>query len=217
VKEVRYFTKATLIQANGEAIASERNRTLVPEKLDALPDKKFPVVFSFVHNDLEARCQVVLDENGTSALLDVPLAAYNSLPVAVEHDDGSVEFREPMSYQMASEAGAFARESPLVSDVPDDSDLETAQAYKCVECGEISEEAGDRLYECGDCGTTFTRENSADGMSHRCPDCSRFAAKVTDQSCVECQEGEAEEITAYKCPRCGVLYEDEEEALSCCE
>jgi hypothetical protein len=30
------------------------------------------------------------------------------------------------------------------------------------------------------------------------------------------QEGEAEEITAYKCPSCGALHEEEDEARDCC-
>jgi len=95
--------------------------------------------------------------------------------------------------------------------------IETIQAYKCVECLEISEKAGERLYECRDCGTLFTRANSADGMSHRCPDCNRFSSKVADQSCLDCQEGEVEKITAYKCPVCAALHEGNGEALRCCE
>lgn len=96
-------------------------------------------------------------------------------------------------------------------------ELETSKAYKCDECGEIFEEVGDKLYECGDCGTKFTRDNSADGMSHRCPDCNKFSAIFSDESCVECEEGDVEEITAYKCPSCDALHEDEDEARDCCK
>jgi hypothetical protein len=38
----------------------------------------------------------------------------------------------------------------------------------------------------------------------------------TDLSCVECEEGEVEGITAYKCPSCEALHEEEDEARNCC-
>ena len=66
--------------------------------------------------------------------------------------------------------------------------------FKCLECGELADEAGDTLYECGGCCTRFTRGNSADGYGNRCPDCRKFSAKLADQSCVACEEGEVEEV-----------------------
>lgn len=44
------------------------------------------------------------------------------------------------------------------------------------------------LYECGECGTVFDRENSADGNSQKCPDCNKLAAKLTAHGCPDCQE-----------------------------
>ena len=90
-------------------------------------------------------------------------------------------------------------------------------AYKCQECEAISEEVGETLYECLSCGTTFTKDNSADGVSHRCPDCNKFASKRADKSCIECSEGEVDDIGAYSCPVCDELYEEEHEARDCCK
>ena len=67
-----------------------------------------------------------------------------------------------------------------------------AVAWLC-ECGAL-ESADDHvpepLYECSDCGAKYTRENSADGGSNRCPDCNKFGAKLTDHGCRECGEDE---------------------------
>jgi len=71
-------------------------------------------------------------------------------------------------------------------------------AYICDDCGALV--AGDEgqdagpLYECGECGTRYTRDNSADGDSHRCPDCGKFGAKIADHACPECEEGELVEL-----------------------
>lgn len=67
-------------------------------------------------------------------------------------------------------------------------------AYRCLECGEISEEAGDeRLYECGVCGAVFSEADSG-GRPNQCPECNVFATKVADECCVACQQGAVEEI-----------------------
>jgi hypothetical protein len=67
-----------------------------------------------------------------------------------------------------------------------------ADAWICNGCGALTDadagqEAGP-LYECGSCGTRFTREGSADGEGHRCPDCGKFGAKLEDHCCPECDE-----------------------------
>ena len=51
--------------------------------------------------------------------------------------------------------------------------LEIMKAYQCNECAGIFDEPGGTLYECQDCDCRFTKENSADGESHRCPDCNQ--------------------------------------------
>lgn len=78
-RTVRYFTRASLIAANKVAIKTDRNRTLYPEKLETLPDLKFPVVFSFVHNDCEMRVMIALDATGSTCWLDIPFETYQKL------------------------------------------------------------------------------------------------------------------------------------------
>lgn len=61
--------------------------------------------------------------------------------------------------------------------------------YKCQDCEEISEEPGGPLYECSGCG------NKAVGVENRrCENCNLFMAKLADQACSECEEGEVEEV-----------------------
>lgn len=55
------------------------------------------------------------------------------------------------------------------------------------------------IYECEDDGR-FTREESADSVSNRCPDCRKWGRKVADGTCPKCGEGAVEikriEVTA---------------------
>jgi DNA-directed RNA polymerase subunit RPC12/RpoP len=73
--------------------------------------------------------------------------------------------------------------------------------YWCDECDryhtqEQAEEGGP-LYECGNCGTTFTRTNSAND-NHQCPDCNKFGSKLADVSCPDGNETEMDEQVAYE-------------------
>ncbi len=97
----------------------------------------------------------------------------------------------------------------------DEDGVERVTAYRCVECGAISEDYVEKLYECPNCGTLFTRDNSADGMSHRCPDCGKFGSKIADTACAECEQGEAEEIEAFRHDACEELHETPDELRSC--
>jgi Zn-finger nucleic acid-binding protein len=86
--------------------------------------------------------------------------------------------------------------------------LEKLTAYKCESCEEISESFEDEpLYECNGCGNRFTRSNSADGDSSRCPTCQKFSGKVSDTVCEKCGEGEVTEIEAMHCTICGSYFE----------
>jgi hypothetical protein len=62
-------------------------------------------------------------------------------------------------------------------------------AVKCPSC-DATFEPSELLpcYECGDCGTVFTKDDSADGCSHTCPDCHKFAAKSEQMACPECSD-----------------------------
>ena len=87
MKKVKYFTKDTLILANKVAVATKRNRSLYEDKLETLPDLRFPVGFTMPHNDCEMRVSIMLapDASGRSigeVWLDIPFETYNALPEA---------------------------------------------------------------------------------------------------------------------------------------
>jgi DNA-directed RNA polymerase subunit RPC12/RpoP len=67
------------------------------------------------------------------------------------------------------------------------------EAYKCTDCEMVfafGDEGDSPLYECGECGSRYNRDMSADGNSNRCPDCNLFGARVAWHSCLDCGEGE---------------------------
>ena len=86
-----YMDKALLIAINNNAIKKNRNRTLIPEKVMELEDNFFPVVFNMVHNDHEIRCQLVLNNEGATAWLDMPIEVFSQLPTVelLEVTEGS--------------------------------------------------------------------------------------------------------------------------------
>lgn len=81
---------------------------------------------------------------------------------------------------------------------------DTGTYFLCPSCDAVSEEYV-TIYECQQCGDSFTPENSADGDGNRCPSCNKFASKLTDRGCVECEREETEEIDGGACSGCGVL------------
>ncbi len=85
-------------------------------------------------------------------------------------------------------------------------EIEIVSGWICTDCGFVtdtpSEEPG---YECGSCGEEFTRANSADGDSNRCPQCNRFAAKRVDDVCERC-ESETQQVWVFECSRCSEFH-----------
>ena len=78
--QVKYFNKASLLDANNEAILSERNRSIYNESIvDIADDTLFPIVFNMPHNDVEMRVGLLLDPE-TKVWLDMPFEAYEALP-----------------------------------------------------------------------------------------------------------------------------------------
>jgi len=68
--------------------------------------------------------------------------------------------------------------------------LDTRQGWRCESCDRVfrSEAEASTGYECQNCSTEFTRESSADGDSHRCPDCNKFASRSETPFCPDCGE-----------------------------
>lgn len=85
--------------------------------------------------------------------------------------------------------------------------------YVCQECGEESDDfLEEPLYECGSCGTVFTRSNSADGDSHRCPDCGKMSSRISQHSegvCEQCEQGVVEEESRFECDYCQERFDTE--------
>jgi len=67
--------------------------------------------------------------------------------------------------------------------------------FRCEACEHLfnEDEAGAAKYACSRCGQEFTRDESADGDSNRCPECNIFAALIADMTCPECGSEEVEE------------------------
>lgn len=81
----------------------------------------------------------------------------------------------------------------------------------CPSCNEVFDNIDtESLYECAECGNCFTRSNSADGYSHKCPICNKFSSKVSDFGCPYCNEElEDKEVYIYK----GTAYVDTNELI----
>jgi len=77
----KVFTKEVLRKANNLAIKHNRNRTLNKKSfMKRSNGTLFPVVFAMIHNDVEMRVRVILNEKGLSGWLDIPFKIYDSLP-----------------------------------------------------------------------------------------------------------------------------------------
>jgi DNA-directed RNA polymerase subunit RPC12/RpoP len=89
------------------------------------------------------------------------------------------------------------------NEAPSFDSLDITDIYVCADgCDPTADEPEGGLYECGGCGTTFVRSGSADGGSNRCPDCNKFAAKIADYGCDQCESGEVERVDGFVCPNC---------------
>ena len=81
MKNYKVFTKDVLRKANNFAIKTNRNRTLNKKSfMKKSQETIFPIIFALVHNDVEMRVQILLNEKGLSGWLDVPFKTYDSLP-----------------------------------------------------------------------------------------------------------------------------------------
>lgn len=90
VGERRYLTKQLLIEFNMASIREKRNRNIREDYLESLPEKYYPIKCIMFHNTIdEVRTMVIFDSEGTSAYLDMSAERYETIPVAVENNDGT--------------------------------------------------------------------------------------------------------------------------------
>ena len=77
----KVFTKENLRRANNFAIKTNRNRTLNKKSfMRRSQETIFPIVFALVHNDVEMRVKVLLNDKGLWGWLDIPFKTYDALP-----------------------------------------------------------------------------------------------------------------------------------------
>ena len=85
-------------------------------------------------------------------------------------------------------------------------EMTLVKGWGCESCEFTIQDPADNddispLYECGNCGTTFNRANSAND-NHQCPNCNKFGAKVAEYCCPDCESVELEEIDILVCGGC---------------
>ena len=81
MKTYKVFSKDILRKANNFAIKHKRNRTLNKKYFMRRSNSTlFPIVFAMVHNEVEMRVQIILNEKGLLGWLDIPFNTYDALP-----------------------------------------------------------------------------------------------------------------------------------------
>ena len=81
--DTRFFTYDLLKRVNAEALRSRRNRSITNfDNLLINHTDLFPIAFSMIHNDVEVRAQVVLNPEGQTAWIDMPIKTFDKLPTA---------------------------------------------------------------------------------------------------------------------------------------
>lgn len=91
----------------------------------------------------------------------------------------------------------------------------TKTVWVCDECEYASDEpSGVKLYECGECGDKFSA-NIGGGKGNRCEQCRKFATKVSDNACDDCEAAAQEEQERIMCPECNEkTFSDEDELVA---
>ncbi len=76
----KFLTYDLLKSLNDIAIRNDSNRSLHFDKLPISKTDVYPIAMNFLHNEIEIRCQLVLNAQGDTAWLDIPIKVFNELP-----------------------------------------------------------------------------------------------------------------------------------------
>lgn len=123
----------------------------------------------------------------------VELAKHLYSVLLPEHVASQERYRE-MSRRLTKELEARPKPKPVR--VP--KNAPKIDVLICPECSELiplEEISDERVYECGECGTSGAGEDA-----RRCEQCNKFTAKVSETSCPECGAAmdEAEKTQAQR-------------------
>lgn len=81
---VKVLTIQMLRQLNNRAIRARANRTINPTALALMSsDNIYPISTTFLHNDRDVRCRIIVNAKGDAVELDMTLNDYSRIP-AVE-------------------------------------------------------------------------------------------------------------------------------------
>lgn len=162
------------------------------------------------------RCEVLVTDDLTITL-HMSQTLYDSLTEA--HYLQGCGFFNHYSHGLTPEVilsdPRFRPAPPQAHGPAEEGGVPSVSAYRCTECDHLTTEPGGSIYECGACDHSFTREDSADGDSNRCPRCGLFSSLLDDESCPECGS-QVEETPAFQCRHCEEIYLTKAEALACC-
>lgn len=80
-KEIKFFTKRKLLEANRHSIGAGHTRCLKKELIEQLPDDKlFPVLMRVISSEPRTRLCVVINDEGSTCVIDVSPDTYQRLP-----------------------------------------------------------------------------------------------------------------------------------------
>jgi DNA-directed RNA polymerase subunit RPC12/RpoP len=147
---------------------------------------------------------------------DKPVSGYVSEQIAHYHPDchpPTVAKRQAEEAEHKAEHNRIRAEAEALQRKRDECSHEETEyitLFTCPDCGDLDPDNDEPiegpLYECGSCGTRFTRDNSADGVSHRCPDCNKFGSKVGDgEVCPQCETEELDNRDVQRCVECELI------------
>jgi hypothetical protein len=84
---VKVLTKHALLRLNRKAIRANANRSIKLSALGPLSvNDVYPVSSAVVHNDMDIRARIILNDRGLAVELDMTLNDYNAIPTVAIPD-----------------------------------------------------------------------------------------------------------------------------------